>query len=438
MSTPTTSTQTDETTLTHTPEILVIGLNHRTAPVELRERFHLDHSQTLTTLQAFKKNDLLDEALIVSTCNRLEIYAVSQHPKTAERDLYRYLATHHHLSEEDLYAHTYVHRGISAIHHGLRVIGSLDSLVLGEPQIVGQMKDAYHHALEHESLGFYLNKFFTHAFYTAKRMRSETQIGQGAVSVGYAACELGRQIFGDLKNRNALVIGAGEIGERIVEHLATQALGEIFIANRSLERAHALQTRFGGTVIPFSDIHAYLGRVDIVMSSIAVDQPILSKRDVEPKLKERNSPLFLIDVAVPRSLDPDLNSVSSVYLFNIDDLEKAISENKKSRMEEAEKAERIAEQEAEALYLSLFGDTVTPTISSLSQKLHAIKARELERTFKKNPHLPLETQEILARCADAIVNKILHDPILKLRNGPAQDSKVKSLLESISALFNLE
>lgn len=422
------------------PRLCVIGLNHRTAPITLREKLHFDGNATRTALGELLQQHIFTEACILSTCNRVEIYGL-YHGSDAVAAVCQFLSGKHHLPSETISPHLYYYDDLSAIHHGFRVTSSLDSLVLGEPQISGQVKDAYRLAMEADTLGFYLSKYFNRAFFVGKRVRSETRIGAGAVSVGYAACELGRQIFGTLEGRRVLIIGAGEMGERIAEHLVAQNLSKLLIANRSADRAHALKERFGGEVIPLDQCLPLVHEVDIVMSSISVDDPLWKAKDLEPFLKDRDRPLFIIDVAVPRSLDSGLNALNMVYLYNIDDLEKAIARNQEERQEEARKAELIIEEEAQAFHKTMDDNAIAPTISSLSQKLHDIKDHELARTFKRLQHLSPEDRDAFNRCADAMINKILHMPILQLKTHhktASEGSKVRHFIETLSALFNLD
>ena len=438
--------KTPDTTLDGTQTLWVIGLNHRTAPVHIREKLHYDASRVKHALHQLVEDAILTEALILSTCNRVEIYGIAPTEISPPVALSAFLAQTHDLAIDDLAPHLYHHCGLSAIHHGFRVAASLDSLVLGEPQITGQAKDAYRLALESETLGFHLSKFWNRAFFVSKKVRTETRIGAGAVSVGYAACELGRQIFGSLAGKTVLLMGAGEIGERIVEHLTCQEIGGLWIGNRNLERANALQTRFGGDVIPLSDCIDKLDDVDIVMSSLGIETYFWRKDDLAARLKPRNRPLFMIDVSVPRSLDPGLSEIENVYLYNIDDLQAAIARNTGGREEEARKATRIVEACAQAYYQEVYCNDIAPTISQLSQKLHEIKQHELDKTFRKHPDILPEMQEAVTRCASAIVNKILHAPILQLKTHhaddaqatPAEGSRVKHLIETLSALFNLD
>lgn len=421
-----------------TAHLMIVGTNHRTAPLSVRERLHFEKERAVHAARALREHAILDEALVLSTCNRLEIYGASRNPAEAGEKIQQFLAREHRFSPDELRPYTYRHSGLTAIQHGFRVVSSLDSLVVGEPQITGQVKDAYRLAAEGKTLGRTLKHFFNRAFYVAKKIRSETQIGSGAVSVGHAAVSLGKQIFGSLAGKRVLLMGAGEIGERMLEQVANQDLGGLWIANRGTERALELQSRFGGTVIPLSDCSSILEKLDIVLSSLAVSSPFWSKKEIDPFLSSRTEPLFMIDVSVPRSIDPLLNRLEKVYLYNIDDLDAVIFHNQEERLCEARKAESVIREEAEALYREGLDLTLAPTISSLSQKLHEIKDRELEKTLKRYPELPDEAREAFGRCADAIVNKILHMPILHLKAQKDEESKLKHMIDSVSSLFNLD
>ncbi len=426
-------------------DLLVLGFNYRDTPVELRERLYFKEEEAKAAMQTLCSRDKIAESLILSTCNRVEIYTATPSPQDAETILFSTLSEVRGIDADHLHRMAYRYAGLAAVQHSMRVTSSLDSLVVGEPQITGQVKSAFRLAETAGTLGPCLKRLFTTAFGVAKQIRTETEIGRGAVSVGYAACELAKEIFGNLSEKRVLVLGAGEMGESILSHLVSQKLSRLAIANRSPDRAKDLQSRFGGEILSLSEsVDTLCGdrAIDIAIASLTTDKPIWTYDEIHEKAKLRKNPLFIIDVSVPRAIDPKIHTIPGVYLYNIDDLERVVSQNAVARRAEAESAERLAETAALSLYRAMTDCHIAPTIASLSQKFHAIKDQELQKTLRKNSSLGPDVEEALRRCADSIVNKILHEPILELRENqakhPEDHSKLRHLIDTLSALFKLE
>ncbi len=330
--------------------IVVIGLNHRTSPVELRERFAFAEEKIPSALAALRASGLASEATILSTCNRVEIYAVTPlAPDAAIAELKKFLVAHHAFNGtlgDELYFHAEPH----SLHHLFKVAAGLDSMVIGETEIFGQLKSAYEVAFSHQHTGARLNKAFQRAFNVAKHIRTETNIQRGSVSVMSAAVELAEKIFSDLAEHEVLVIGAGETSEKTARALQSRGVKKISVTNRSPERATALAAALGGRAVPFENWPDEFERIDIAISSTAAPQPILDRATLEPLMRRRrNRPLLLIDIAVPRDIDPAVNALDNVYLYNVDDLQSIADDYLNLRKEEVTRCEKIIAEKVTAL-----------------------------------------------------------------------------------------
>jgi glutamyl-tRNA reductase len=419
-------------------EIVLIGLSHKTSPVEIREKLALSQEKFKEALGRLKGLTGMREGLILSTCNRVEVLAVMEiNPDRGVRikDSFAWVVG---MKAVDLAPYLYIQKGEAAVRHFFRVTASLDSMVLGEPQIMGQVKEAYRESVENKTTGFVLHKLFHRAFFVAKRVRSETKIASQAVSVSFAAVELAQKILGDLENKHALLIGAGEMSELATRHLLSRGLREISVTNRTYSRAQDLAKAFQGRAIPFEDFPGELKNVDIVLSSTGSAEFIIHKNQVAEVIRARkNQPMFFIDIAVPRDVDPQINDLDNVYVYNIDDLQGIIETNRGQRQREVHQAEEIVEQGVTAFnrWLSHLG--VTPTIIALRQHLEKIRKRELDKTLAllKNPSE--KEKETLETLTQAIVNKILHHPIVLLKKQEDQDHG-KIFVEMTRKIFHLE
>ncbi len=418
-------------------EIVVIGLNHKTAPVELRECIAFSEDETAIALEALKKEPNIREVLLLSTCNRVEVLMVTDEQAAAVASAKQFIARFNQVPTAKFEASLYVHRGDDAVRHIFRVAASLDSMILGEPQILGQIKEAYRKATLEKTSGVVLNRLLHRTFFVAKRIRTETGIGDHAVSISYAAIELGRKIFGSLENRQVLLVGAGEMAELAVEHLIRNRVGDIAVANRTFERAVELADRFGGGAIKFEEFIHAVADVDIIISSTGSSDFILTRDQLKGLMrKRRNRPLFFIDIAVPRDIDPEINRLANTYVYDIDDLKGIIEENIEDRQREAVKGERIID-EAVIKFRQWFESLeVIPTIKAIRSKLEAIAETELKKTLQSES-LPPAAHDTVRRMAQAMINKILHDPTDVLKSDGCQKGQ-SAYLDVARKLFRLD
>ena len=417
--------------------IVIIGLSHKTAPVEIREKLAFAPTAMERPLRQMLELPTITEGLIISTCNRVELCAVTKEPEAAIAELRRFLAEYHEVSPEEINENLFDYQGEEAIRHLFRVSSSLDSMVLGEPQILGQIKTAYGYAAEFKTAGLILNRFLHKAFSVAKRVRTETAIASNAVSVSFAAVELARKIFDRLDNKGVMIIGAGEMCELAARHFVANGISKVLVTNRTFERAEKMAAEFNGKAVPFDSFVDHLAEVDIIMTSTGAPNFILGKRQMEEVLKRRkNRPMFLIDIAVPRDIDPKVNDISNTYLYDVDDLQGVVQANLKERQKEAGKAEAIVEQEIGQFHLWLGNLEVKPTVIALRRKLDEIRQQELEKTFGNLKDLTGKQRKSIEAMAGAIINKILHKPTAILKNSQ-NDMSGEDYVDAIRTLFDL-
>lgn len=424
--------------MTEKRDIVIIGLNHKTAPVEIRERLAFPSEDTAKVLEAMRQETYVDEIILFSTCNRVEFLFTTQDMPKAVEAVKDFVAKFKKTPRDVFEQALYVYNGEEAVQHIFRVASSLDSMVVGEPQILGQIKEAYQEASNHRTCGVILNRLMHRSFSVAKRVRTETGIGGHAVSISYAAVELGRKIFDVLEGKAVLLIGAGEMAELAVEHLVTNRASPIFVANRTFERGLEIAERFKGTAIRFEEICDYLKQVDIVISSTGAPHYILVRDDFKGVMRARkNRPLFFIDIAVPRDIDPEINHIDNVYVYDIDDLKSAIQENIDERQREALRAERIVD-EAVVMFLRWVQSLdVVPTIVALRDKIEEIRQAELKKTFASMASVSEESRAAIDRLTAALVKKILHDPTVFLKQSGHKDKK-SLYIDITRKLFNLD
>lgn len=397
-------------------EVLIVGVNHRKAPVEVRERLTFSDGLLEKGLRELATLRPVDEGVIVSTCNRVEVVVATKDGDSAIEALTEFLASGERIAREQLSEHLSVYRGREAVRHLFRVAASLDSMVVGEPQILGQLKDSYTHAASAGSAGTVLHRCFHKSFSVAKRVRTETGVASKAVSVSAAAVELASKIFDRLEDKTALLLGAGTMSELAARHLLAHGVRSLVVANRTFDRAVELAREFHGTPVPFEDFPRYLQTADVVIGSTAADGYILTPARVQEVLRGRNyRPMFLIDLSVPRNFDPAINDIDNVYLYDIDDLGGVAHVNREERSREAEKAEAIVEAEVDAFWKWLRSLDAVPTIVALRDKMEAIRKGELEKTLPTLRDLSPREREALEAMTAAIVNKILHAPITHLK-----------------------
>jgi len=417
--------------------LMIIGVNHKVAPVEVREKLAYTGDCEHPVL-ALQKISSCKESCFLGTCNRVEVYFAAEDQEEGARAVRQFLFSRSKLSDQEAQKYSYLHVGEAAVNHLFRVASSLDSMIVGEPQILGQLKSAYRDASEHKSLGMVLNKFIAKSFSVAKRIRTETNIGSSAVSISFAAVQLAKKIFGNLDGKKVMLVGAGEMAELAAEHLVAQGIREVVVANRTLARAVKLAKRFEGTAVSLEELTSELESVDILISSTGATDLVLYKKDVKPIMRQRmNSPLFLIDIAVPRDLDPELNDVDNVYLYDIDNLTNVVEVNKAERSKEADKAERIVLEETIKFMQWFEGMEVTPTIVEMRRKVDEIRKAELEKTMAGLRDLGPKQRRSVEAMATAIVNKMLHNPILFLKT-ESEDIDKQLKLELIRKVFGLD
>ncbi|MEE2663784.1 MAG: glutamyl-tRNA reductase [Myxococcota bacterium] len=408
--------------------ILLVGMNHESAPVEVRERFAVDDpAALLAKLIAYEE---IDEAVVISTCNRVELCVTTHQPESAHHTLMRCFAGH-----EDS---TYLHSGRAAAAHVLRVASSIDSMIVGEPQILGQMKDAYRSAVEHDACGPVLSRLFQRAFSTAKRVKNETGIARRPVSVARVAVDLARQIFERFEDKKALLVGAGEMIELALDALRRAGLEQVRIANRTVANADELAARFGATSHGLDELDALLAEVDVVLTSIAGEGPLIDAARVKRVLARRRRPLFFIDIGVPRNVDPEVDRLDNAYLYDVDDLEQVSQRNAEERRREAQRAEGIVAEEEQRFDGWLVALEAVPTIRHLRSSAEQVRVAELERTLAR---LGVEVsdgdREALEQMTKSIVNKLLHSPVAKLRAETDREEGI-AMLEAARTLFGLD
>ncbi len=420
------------------PEIVLIGLNHKTASVELRECIAFSEEEAATTLEALHGHPVIREVILFSTCNRVEVLLVSDNRSEAVETAKRLISEYKTAPIDSFDDALYIHVGDKAIRHIFRVVSSLDSMMVGEPQILGQIKGAYRAATEIKTSGVILNRLLHRAFAVAKRIRTETGIGDHAVSISYAAIELGRKIFGTLGEKKVLLIGAGEMAELAMEHLLRNSVGEIFVSNRTFERGLELARKFNGQAIQFEEIENCLQCVDIIISSTGSPDFIITRDQVKKAIrKRRNCPIFFIDIAVPRDIDPKINRLTNTYVYDIDDLKGVIDENIKDRNREAVKGERIIDENVIQFRHWYNNLDVVSTIVALRNKLDDIARVETKKTLQSLNHLSETDCETIRRMTNAFIKKILHDPTLFLKSHTKHDPKT-ICLDVTRKLFKLD
>jgi glutamyl-tRNA reductase len=417
--------------------LFVAGLSHRTAPIAVREQLVVDEDKLREILGDLTGRGTCAEVMIVSTCNRVEVYGVAEVPGEARSAAFRQLGAQRGIGLPTLEPLLYVKDGAEAVQHAFRVASSLDSMVLGEPQILGQVKDAFALAQACRSIGPVLHSLMSQAFAVAKRVRSDTEVGRHAVSVSFAAVELARRIFDGLDGRSVLLVGAGEMGELAARHFQDHGTLPVYVANRTASRAQELARELAGTAVPFEELFSVMAQVDIVITSTAAPEPIVTSADVAGALHgRRGRPLFFIDIAVPRNVEPAVNDLDNVFVYDVDALRSVVDANLRERQREAQRAETLVEREVAKFAERLRGLEVVPTIVSLREKLEEIRKAELARTLTRLPGADDATRQALEALSQGIVNKILHAPTVKLRDSSKAGHGLR-WIEVISELFGL-
>lgn len=420
-------------------EIVCLGINHETAPVAIREKLSLSEEKLGEALPWLRKQPGVREVLILSTCNRVEFYLVADDKALQAQELVRELFTGRFLVqgidwERVLFRHSFH----NAIAHLFQVTSGMDSMVIGEPQIAGQVKEAYRQAVRHKTVGTILNRLLHKSFTVSKRVRTETELASGAVSVSYVAVELARKIFGDLNECAAMLAGAGEMAELAARHLASHGVRRFRIASRSLENAQKLAASFQAEAIPLGTLALYLPATDILICSTAAPEYVLSAAQVREALKVRKQkPLFIIDISVPRNIDPQADDLENVFLYDLDDLQKVLQTNLGYRRKELKRAETIVQEEAREFLRWLTTLDLVPTIASLRARIEEIRVQELNRAVSLfQGGIEPQQRKILEAMSQAIVNKILHDPIMELKKADQEGNSTR-LVDAVQRLFAL-
>ena len=413
-------------------KVLVIGLNHKTANVETREKLAFNGVKLEEGMSGLSKIPEVKEVALLSTCNRVEIYTSVSDAVAAAENIKNFLSSFHNIVRKDFEESLYFHTESDAVRHVLRVASSLDSMVLGEPQILGQLKEVFDFALSKKTTGIMLNKLFKKAISTAKRVRTETKIAENAVSISFAAVELAKKIFTDLSGKSFMLLGAGEMAELAARHLVSNGVKEVAVVNRTYERACELAGEFNGRVVRFEDFLRELALMDIIICSTGAPSYILVREQMIKVMKERrHRPVFIIDISVPRNIDPEINKISNVYLYDVDDLREVIDCNILERRKEAEKAEQIISEEVEKFIKWMSSLDSVPTIVALRQKAEAIKNEELEKFRGKYPEMGEDRLKAVEYLATAIVNKLIHPPTSALKEDAEDKDEMIAVIKKL-------
>ena len=416
--------------------LFAVGLSHRTAPVELRECVDFTRGGVEAALAALASRGEARELVVLSTCNRAEIYAIGDTDATAD-GVARFFSEYHNIPHAEMTAHLYVHRGPDAARHLFRVAAGLDSLVVGEPQILGQVKAAYGVASDGQFTAALTNRLFHSAFTVGKRVRAETGLGEGAVSVSYAAIALAKKIFGDLKGRSVLVLGAGEMAKLTGIHLHAQHVKQITITSRTLAPAQSLAARLDALAVPWEGLDAALTAADIVVTATGAAEPVLTRARVEDAMRpRRNRPLFIIDIAVPRDVESAVGNLDQVFLYNIDDLRTIVQENLARRGAELARAEAIVDEEVAKYTAWMASREIVPTVVALRQRFETIRRAELERLEPKLAGLPPEARERIDEVTRLIVEKLLLTPTEQLKS-VSDEAMIVAYADALNRLFRL-
>ncbi len=419
-------------------KLWITGVNHRTAPVAIREKLAFTESDLPNALAELRKRPGLVEGMILSTCNRVEFAVTTDEDVDPQDCVEEFLTSSQRISDRAwIQPYVYSFGGREAIRHLFRVAASLDSMVVGEPQILGQLKSAYSMAKSQGALSGFLDTVLTRAFNVAKRVRTETEIGVSAVSVSYAAVELAREIFGSLSNKKVMLIGAGKMSELAARHLYRSGVTQILVANRTRSRAEQVAELVRGRIIDYENLYTTLPEVDIVITSSGAPGYILTKDQMRKIIDARkNRPMFLIDIAVPRNIEPAVNDLANVFLYDIDDLQKVVDNNLRGRLDEAAEADKIVMEEVDRLEAYMRGREVVPMIVSLQTQLESVRAGEVERMRSRLGPLTQQQEDALEALTRGIINKIAHGPISELRKNAGNPGGVP-VLDAIRKIFRL-
>lgn len=417
--------------------ITVCGLNHKSAPIEIREKVSLEHTIDEAVKSLLDKS-VINETVIISTCNRTEIYSVMLDLETGKKEILNYLCGHSGIKLKELEKCIYFYEGKKAIRHLFEVSASLDSMIVGEAQILGQLKESYALAQELQATDTIFNRLFRRAFGVGKRVRSETPIGESAVSISYAAVELAKKVFQDLGGKTVMIVGAGKMSELTARHLKDQGVKQVLVSNRTYDKAVELAKIFNGQAVRFDDIFKEMVKSDIVISSTAAPHAVILKEDMAPVMKNRrNKPIFIIDIAVPRDVEAEVNTLYNVYLYDIDDLQNVVQNNLAERQKAAREAEEIIAEEIKQFVGWLSSLEVTPTIAELKELTEQIKQEELDKVLAHLNEVNDHDKEHIKAVTTVVLNRLLHEPIVKMKE-LADHKDGYTYIESLRYLFGLD
>ena len=424
--------------MTSGPNLVLVGVNHKTTPVEIREKLAFNQAKLEASLEELVSSPEIIENIILSTCNRVEIYARVENTDRGIQLLQDFICDYHSISRGNLDQYFYSFCDNQAVEHLFRVSSSLDSMVLGEAQILGQVKDAYSTARSFSSTGMVLNQLFEKAFNVAKKVREETGISERGVSISSAAVELAKKIFEDLENHSVMLVGTGEMAELAAKHLISYGVKTVYVANRTYERAAALAQTLNGCALDFEAFKEEMHKADIIITSTAAPTFIIQKEMMEKAIQKRkNKPIFLIDIAVPRDIAPEVNELENVYLYDIDDLQNVVNANMEERQKEAENAMDIIKHEVTKFNNWFSTLDAVPTIVEMRNRAEGMRKIEVEKNLKNMDHLSTDDKESIHLLTQSIVNKILHKPTINLKKKTqSQDGHI--YLKAIRHLFHLD
>lgn len=423
--------------------LIVIGLNHKTAPVEIREKIAFNSKEAIKeALKELIQREGIGEVVIISTCNRVEIYVYTANVSDLKREnqveetIKAFLSNFHNIEIGEFENYLYVYKDTEAVEHLFKVASSLDSMIVGEPQITGQVKESYEIALSERTTSLILNYLMNRALFTAKRVRNETRIGENPVSVSYAAVGLIKKVFDELSKKSILLVGAGEMAELALRHLIGSGIKNVYLTNRTFQRAEELAKEFNGVAVPFENLKEQLVKTDIVICSTGAPHYVITEqmlKEVMPLRKHK--PIFFIDISVPRNVDPACNELDNVYLYNIDDLQDVVDSNILERKKEAEKALSIVQEETEKFFQWLNSLESVPVIVSIRNKAEQVRQEEIEKFKAKYKDLPPELINSIDYLTQSIINKIMHSPTVALKNN-CENKEI--LIFSARRLFGLD
>ncbi len=414
---------------------VVIGVNHQTAPVEVREQFAISEARLPEAVKSLATYPGVEEGMIVSTCNRVEMLARTTN---GSADMHGFLRQFYGFDPEPYRKYLYEHYERDAVRHVFRVASSLDSMIVGEPQILGQVKEAYATARALGAVNSQLDALLTRSFAVAKRVRNETAVATSAVSIASVAVDLAKKIFGNLQGKSVYLVGAGKMCELAARHLLAHGAKQIYVANRTYERAAALAKKFNGQAIPFERLYETVPKADIVISSTGAPHTIFRKEHGDRFLHQRrNSPMFFIDIAVPRDIDPELNKLDGIFVYDIDDLQQVVSSHIADRKTEADRAEAIVQLEVDKFESRLQTLDVVPTIVSLQEHLETVRQAEIDRVRGRLGTLSPEQELAVEALSRGIINKIMHTPITTLKSAARESSEVTTVVDLVRKLFGL-